>query len=208
MDGLGFALVGCGRIAQRYLGLIGRNEIRGARLVAACDIKRDRVEKAPKFGAPCYADMHEMMQRHEAEVDVVCVLTETGLHAQHVIDLTQYRKHIVVEKPMALVIDDADAMIRACDVAGVKLFVVKQNRFNLPVQKLREAWEMGRFGKIVLGTVRVRWCRTQAYYDQDAWRGTWDLDGDGSWHKVPTIVGVDAQQRLRELAEERAHPRG
>jgi predicted dehydrogenase len=146
-------------------------------LVAACDIKRDRVEKAPKFGAPCYADMHEMMQRHEAEVDVVCVLTETGLHAQHVIDLTQYRKHIVVEKPMALVIDDADAMIRACDVAGVKLFVVKQNRFNLPVQKLREAWEMGRFGKIVLGTVRVRWCRTQAYYDQDAWRGTWALDG-------------------------------
>src|SRR5206468_12494788 len=68
-------------------------------------------------------------------------------------------------------------MVRACDRAGVRLFVVKQNRFNVPVVKLREALEAGRFGKLVLGTVRVRWCRRQDYYDQDAWRGTWALDG-------------------------------
>jgi len=82
-----------------------------------------------------------------------------------------------VEKPMALTLDDADAMIKACDVNGCRLFVVKQNRFNVPVVKLREAVEAGRFGKFVLGTVRVRWCRHQHYYDQDAWRGTWAMDG-------------------------------
>jgi predicted dehydrogenase len=78
---------------------------------------------------------------------------------------------------MALTLEDADAMIRVCDEAGIKLFVVKQNRFNVPIVKLREALDGGRFGKLVLGTVRVRWCRTQAYYDQASWRGTWALDG-------------------------------
>jgi predicted dehydrogenase len=78
---------------------------------------------------------------------------------------------------MALTLDDADAMIEACDKVSIKLFVVKQNRYNHSVQKLREALEEKRFGKIVLGTVRVRWCRTQEYYDMDSWRGTWDMDG-------------------------------
>jgi predicted dehydrogenase len=78
---------------------------------------------------------------------------------------------------MALRLQDADDMIRTCDEAGVKLFVVKQNRFNAPVLKAREALEAGRLGKLVLGTVRVRWCRDQAYYDQDSWRGTWAYDG-------------------------------
>ncbi len=78
---------------------------------------------------------------------------------------------------MALRLQDADEMIRACDRAGVKLFIVKQNRFNVPVVKAREALDAGRFGRLILGTVRVRWCRDQAYYDQDAWRGTWAYDG-------------------------------
>jgi predicted dehydrogenase len=104
-------------------------------------------------------------------------LTPSGVHATNVVELARYGKHFVVEKPMALTLDDADRMIRVCDEAGVKLFVVKQNRYNLPVQKLREALEAGRFGKLVMGTVRVRWCRDQKYYDQDAWRGTWKFDG-------------------------------
>jgi predicted dehydrogenase len=116
-----------------------------------------------------------MMQ--SAEIDVVVVLTESGNHARHVGNLAKYGKHIVVEKPMALTLDDADRMIDACDQAGCKLFVVKQNRFNVPVVKLREALEAGRFGKLVMGTVRVRWCRPQSYYDQDPWRGTWAFDG-------------------------------
>lgn len=126
-----------------------------------------------QFGVPHFADMHQMMR--EVNIDVVVVLTESGNHARHVIELARYGKHIVVEKPMALTLDDADSMIRACDEAGIKLFVVKQNRFNVPVVKLREALEAGRFGKLVLGTVRVRWCRPQSYYDQDPWRGTFGL---------------------------------
>jgi predicted dehydrogenase len=173
---LRFALVGCGRIASRHAELLTGGRIAGASLAAVCDILPERAKSfGDKFGVPAYTDMHELA-RAEA-VDVFSVLTPSGLHAEHVIGLAPYGKHIVVEKPMALTLDDADAMIRACDRAGVKLFVVKQNRFNVPVMKLREALEGGRFGKLVLGTVRVRWCRTQAYYDQDAWRGTWALDG-------------------------------
>jgi predicted dehydrogenase len=111
------------------------------------------------------------------DVDVISVLTPSGMHSEHAIGAAKAGKHVVVEKPMALRLSDADAMIRACDVAGVKLFVVKQNRFNVPVLKAREALDAGRFGKLVLGTVRVRWCRDQQYYDQDAWRGTWAQDG-------------------------------
>ena len=173
---LNFALVGCGRIAKRHSELLGLKQIDGAQLVAVCD--RDELKAksiGEQFSIPSYTDMHQMMRSEK--IDAVVVLTESGNHAQNVVALAHYGKHIVVEKPMALTLDDADAMIRACDSAGVKLFVVKQNRFNVPVVKLREALDQGRFGKLVLGTVRVRWCRTQAYYDQAPWRGTWAMDG-------------------------------
>lgn len=173
---LNFALVGCGRIAKRHSELLGNNQIPHARLAAVCDIVEDKARAVGgKFGVPSFTDMHEMMKR--TQVDVVVVLTESGNHAKHVIELAQYGKHLVVEKPMALTLDDADAMIRACDEAGVRLFVVKQNRFNVPVVKLREALEQKRFGRLVMGTIRVRWSRDQKYYDQDPWRGTWALDG-------------------------------
>lgn len=173
---LNFALVGCGRIAKRHSELLGGGVIRGARLCAVCDIDAARAAHiGARFSVPHFTDLHEMMRK--AGVDVVSVLTESGHHARNVIELASYGKHIVVEKPMALTLDDADEMIRVCDQSGVKLFVVKQNRFNVPILKLREALEQGRFGKLVMGTVRVRWCRTQEYYDQAPWRGTWALDG-------------------------------
>lgn len=173
---LKFALVGCGRIAKRHSELLGNGEIQGACLVAVCDLVEEKAEKiGQQFSVPSFTDMHEMMRK--VNIDVVVVLTESGKHAEHVVALAPYGKHILLEKPMALSLDDADAMIRACDKAGVKLFVVKQNRFNVPVMKARQALEAGRFGKLVMGTVRVRWCRTQSYYDQAAWRGTWALDG-------------------------------
>jgi predicted dehydrogenase len=175
---LGFALVGCGRIAQRYLDLLGRGEIEGAALVGVCDTNAERARAAAKKGnVPFFTDYREMMNSLGSAVDVVCVLSESGKHAEHVIGLSQFGRHVLVEKPMALRLTDAEAMIRACDSANVRLFVVKQNRYNLPIQKLREALEEGRFGKIVMGTVRVRWMRSQAYYDQDPWRGTWQHDG-------------------------------
>jgi predicted dehydrogenase len=175
---LRFALVGCGRIAKKHAEILGGKQIPGTELVGVCDFHQDRAKTyGEKYQVPWFTDMHEMMRKLGDRVDVMNILTESGSHAGNVLELARYGKHFVVEKPMALTIEDADAMIRACDEAGVKLFVVKQNRYNLPVQKLRSAVEEGRFGKIVMGTVRVRWCRTQQYYDQDAWRGTWAMDG-------------------------------
>lgn len=170
------ALLGCGRISVRHSQLLGEGQIEGATLCAVCDIVPEKASRvAEKYAVPAYTDMHKMMQ--EARPDVVAILTESGNHARHTIELAKYGAHVVVEKPMALTLLDADRMIEACDTAGVKLFVIKQNRFNVPVVKLREAVEAGRFGKMVMGTIRVRWCRPQAYYDQDAWRGTWAMDG-------------------------------
>jgi len=173
---LRFALVGCGRIAKRHSELLGEGQIEGASLTAVCDLVPEKAQPiADRYSVPAYTDMHEMMAAES--IDVVVVLTESGMHAKNVMALAPYGAHIVVEKPMALTLDDADAMIEACDKHGVRLFVVKQNRFNVPVVQLRKALDQGRFGRLIMGTIRVRWCRTQAYYDQDPWRGTWAMDG-------------------------------
>ena len=135
---LNFALVGCGRISKRHSELLGHNQIKSARLAAVCDIKVDRAKAiGEQFGVPYYQDMLKMMETEK--IDVVVVLTESGLHADHVVALARFKKHIMVEKPMALTLADADRMIAACDIAGSKLFVIKQNRFNVPVVKLRQA---------------------------------------------------------------------
>ena len=171
-----FALIGCGRISKRHIDAIG--EVSGAEIVAVCDADALRVQKAAAYigDVASFTNLHEMLTT--VEVDVVSILTPSGYHADQAITVAQdFGRHVVVEKPMALRLRDADDMIRACDSAGVRLFVVKQNRYNLPVMKVRKTLEAGRFGKMVMGTVRVRWTRHQEYYDQDAWRGTWALDG-------------------------------
>jgi predicted dehydrogenase len=111
------------------------------------------------------------------DIDAVSVLTPSGSHADIAVRVAQSGRHVIVEKPMALTLSDGDRMIREAVAHRVRLFVVKQNRFNVPVVKAREALDAGRFGKLVLGTVRVRWCRDQTYYAQDAWRGTFAQDG-------------------------------
>lgn len=170
------ALVGCGRIARRHAELLGHGVIPGARLAAVCDVVADRRnEFAGRYGVPAFSCIDEMVRA--TPIDLVSVLTPSGMHATHAIAAAKAGKHVVVEKPMALTLEDADAMIAAADAAKVRLFVVKQNRFNVPVVKAREALLAGRLGKLVLGTVRVRWCRDQSYYNQDAWRGTWAQDG-------------------------------
>lgn len=170
------ALIGCGRIAKRHVELLGKNQIDNAVLTAVCDIDNDRAKSlAEPYGIPYFNSIEEMLSTQD--VDAVSILTPSGMHAEHTILAAKYKKHVIVEKPMALTLDDADAMIKSCDENGVKLFVIKQNRFNVPVRILRQAMEEGRFGRLVLGTVRVRWCRKQEYYDQDAWRGTWKYDG-------------------------------
>lgn len=175
---LGVALLGCGRIAKRHADLLSSGAISGANLVAVCDVLEER---ASKFGrhycVPYFNNLADMMQSCGDEIALVAILTPSGMHAQHTLAVASYHKHVIVEKPMALTLEDADAMIAACNHQGVRLFVVKQNRYNLPVQKLREALDSQRFGKLVMGSVRVRWCREQDYYNQDSWRGTWLYDG-------------------------------
>lgn len=173
---INFALIGCGRIAKRHADLLGTGQIAGARLAAVCDIRPERAESfASRHGVPAYTSIDSLLAA--PGIDAVAVLTPSGMHAEHSVAASKAGKHVVVEKPMALRLEDADRMIDAARVAGRQLFVVKQNRFNVPVMKAREALEAGRFGKLVLGTVRVRWCRDQSYYNQDAWRGTWAQDG-------------------------------
>ncbi len=173
---LKFALVGCGRIAKRHADLLSQNLIEGAILDSVCDHDEERAAQYSKtYDVPAFADMNEMVLTRKP--DVISVLTPSGLHAEHVIELSKHGLPIIVEKPMAMTLEDADRMIKACDKNGAKLFVVKQNRYNLPVVKMREALEQGRFGRLNLGTIRVRWRRDQSYYDQDSWRGTWKHDG-------------------------------
>jgi len=105
------------------------------------------------------------------------ILSPSGKNAENILELIHFNKHFIVEKPLALRLDHIDEILSECDKKRIKLFVVKQNRFNPPIKKLKEAINKGRFGEFVLGTVRVRWCRNQEYYDQKDWRGTWAYDG-------------------------------
>ena len=173
---LRFGLVGCGRIGARHAALLSQKKIPNAELVAVCDTNEARAQQfANEYSAKAYTKLEEMLAAEQ--LDVLSILTPSGLHSEHTIQSAPYVANIVVEKPMALTIKDADAMIECCDAHSTRLFVVKQNRFNMPVRKLRRTIDQGRFGKIFLGTTRVRWTRNQSYYDQDKWRGTWKLDG-------------------------------
>ncbi len=173
---LTFAIIGCGRISKRHCDLLASGEISDAKLIGVCDINQTLAKTTgEKYKVDYFTNMHDMVEK--VKPDVLCVLTESGNHAKNVLELLKYKKHFIVEKPISLSLKDADAMIEGCDKAGVKLFVVKQNRFNLPILQLRKALEAGKFGKLVMGSVRVRWCRPQKYYDQAPWRGTWAMDG-------------------------------
>lgn len=168
------AIVGCGRISVRHLKVI--SQLPELKLVGVCDLLPERsAGPSQEYGVPAFQDAVTMAKA--LKPDIISILTDSGSHPRVGMELAPLVSALVVEKPMALNLEDADGLIEACEVHGTKLFVVKQNRFNPPIMRLREAIEAGRFGKMVLGTVRIRWNRTQEYYDQDAWRGTWENDG-------------------------------
>jgi UDP-N-acetyl-2-amino-2-deoxyglucuronate dehydrogenase len=172
---LRFAIVGCGKISTKHLHVLGA--LPAAQVTCLCDRKRERAEaqreKAPQ--AHVCATVEEALGRRD--VDAVTLCTPSGSHAQLGIQAARAGKHVIVEKPLALTLADADALIHACDQAGVKLFVVKQNRYNRPILAARRALEEGRLGDLFMGGVRVLWHRDQAYYDAEPWRGTWAADG-------------------------------
>jgi predicted dehydrogenase len=172
-----FAIIGCGNIAKKHVHVI-QNYLQGARIIGFCDREFDRAKDyGDKVGAPAFSKIQDMMDEIGEEVDIVSILTPSGVHYENVMDLVKYGKSLVVEKPIALRLEEADAILRACDAHRVKVFVIHQNRYNLPIIKAREALEKGRLGKLVMGTVRLRWKRDQAYYDAANWRGTWTYDG-------------------------------
>jgi UDP-N-acetyl-2-amino-2-deoxyglucuronate dehydrogenase len=172
---LNFGIIGCGRIAYKHAEAIKKNE--KANLLYVCDIIEERaVDYKNKYGAERYfTDYHEMLEM--PDLDVVNICTPSGMHAEMGIAAAKAGKHVIVEKPMALSLKEADALLNACDENRVKLAVCFQNRFNPPVQKLRRALEEGRFGKLTHASAVVRWFRPQDYYDQAPWRGTWAMDG-------------------------------
>ena len=181
------ALVGCGRISKNHFDAL--RKIDGLTVSAVCDIVPERAEAAAaQEGVAAYTSYDEMLQR--AECDIVTVCTPSGLHAAQGALAARANKHVITEKPMAITLGQADELVKACDDAGVFLFVVKQNRLNPPIQLLRRAVDKGRFGRIFLANTTVRWQRPQDYYDAAPWRGTWEFDGGAIMNQASHYVDL------------------
>ena len=183
-----FALVGCGRISANHFEALRQHAAR-AELVAVCDNRPAALAAAvAKTGAPGFASLDALLA--DSDADIVTLATPSGLHPQHAIRVAAAGRHVLSEKPMATKWDEGMAMVRACRDAGVKLFVVKQNRLNPTMQLLKSAVDAGRFGRIHLVTVNVFWTRPQSYYDDAPWRGRWDLDGGAFLNQASHYVDM------------------
>lgn len=183
-----FALAGCGRIAANHMESIVRHADR-AELVAVCDVDPAALAAATaKTGARGFARYGQMLA--EAGADCVVLATPSGLHARQVTEAAQAGLHVMTEKPMATRWADGLAMVKACDEARVRLFVVKQNRRNRTLQLLRQALQAGRFGRLYMVTVNVFWSRPQSYYDSAAWRGTWEFDGGAFMNQASHYIDL------------------
>ncbi|HTE45829.1 MAG TPA: Gfo/Idh/MocA family oxidoreductase [Gemmatimonadaceae bacterium] len=180
-------LVGCGRISKNHFDAIRR--VDGLSLTGVSDIEFDRAQRAAdEQGVPAYRTIDELL--HAGDVDVVTICTPSGLHSAHGTIAARAGKHVIAEKPMAISLAQADALVKACDDAGVHLFVVKQNRLNPPIQLLKRAVDKGRFGRIYMANVTVRWQRPQEYYDAEPWRGTWEFDGGAIMNQASHYVDL------------------
>lgn len=181
------ALVGCGRIAGTHFEAI--REVEGLDLVAVCDVIEERARAAgDRNGVPWFTSYQAMLG--QVACDAVSICTPSGLHPEHGIQAARAGKHVICEKPMAIALEGADALVHACDAAGVHLFVVKQNRLNPSVQLVRRAIDRGRFGRLYLANTTVRWTRPQEYYDQAPWRGTWEFDGGAFMNQASHYVDL------------------
>ena len=174
-----YALIGCNRISESHLVAALDN---GLEIAALCDLFEENIQNLLSIcgledntDIKHYKDYREMLA--DPEIDLVAIATPSDLHARMALDCIDAKKHLIIEKPMALSIDEADEIIRRAEEAGVTVSACHQNRFNPAVQMLREALEAGRFGKLSHGSVNIRWHRGVDYYSLAAWRGTWAKDG-------------------------------
>lgn len=171
-----YVLIGCGRISPNHIAAAKSS---GLEIAGLCDQNPDMMkDKALAFhleNVHQYTDYHEMLEKEKPEL--AAVATESGKHAAIALDCIKAGCHLIIEKPIALSLADADAVIHAARERGVRVCASHQNRFNKSVQKIREAVENKRFGRMFYGTAHIRWCRAREYYSRAAWRGTWEQDG-------------------------------
>ena len=181
------ALLGCGRISKNHFDALAK--LPGLELVAVCDLVTERAEQAGMlYNVPWFTSYELMLA--EVQSDAVIIATPSGLHPQHGILAAKAGRHVISEKPMAISLAAADALVQACDDQQVHLFVVKQNRLNPPIVLLKRAIDSGRFGRIYMANCTVRWTRPQDYYDQAPWRGTWEFDGGAFMNQASHYVDL------------------
>lgn len=177
VEPLRFGIIGCGVIAPTHARSI--DALEDAKLVAVCDIIPERAQSlAEVFSVEAVTDYRDLLKRDD--IDVVNVLTPSGLHAEIGIAAAEAGKHVIVEKPIDISLAKADALIYACRKAGVKLSGIFQHRFDPAVELLKQTVDQGKLGQLNFGGSHTKWYRSQDYYDQDEWRGTWALDGGGA----------------------------
>ena len=182
------AVVGCGRISKNHFGSIEKHSDE-MELVAVCDIKDDVLETHTKqYGVNGYIQLSDMLESEN--LDIVAICTPSGIHAAQTELTAKHGVHVMTEKPMATRWQDGVNMVKACDDAGVHLFVVKQNRLNSTLQLLKRTVDEKRFGKIHMVHLNVFWTRPQEYYDQAKWRGTWEFDGGAFMNQASHYVDL------------------
>ncbi len=172
-----YALIGCGRISPNHIAAARANNLE---IVAICDvIEENMIDKILKFDLGSevkkYTNYKDMLEVERPEL--VAIATESGKHAVIALDCIEAGCNLIIEKPIALSLEDADLIIESAKKKGVKVCACHQNRFNKSIQKIREAVEKKRFGRMFYGTAHIRWCRDHEYYDRANWRGTWEQDG-------------------------------
>src|SRR5699024_1137109 len=171
---MNFAIIGCGFIAKKHAKAI--QEVENAKLVAVCDKVPEMMELyTNEYGAKAYTDMQEMLEKEN--IEIVCICTPSGLHAPIAVEVAAAKKHIILEKPIAMSLEDTDKIIDACRDNQVKLAVVHPNRFRPVVKEVKKSLDENQLGKISHVNCTVNWNRNQAYYDQAPWRGTKEHDG-------------------------------
>ena len=186
-----YALIGCGRIAVNHMKAAINNKLE---IVAVCDVLPEKMEALlAKYdlqndaSIKRYTDYKQMLA--ENDVTLASIATESGIHAEIALYCIDHGVNVIIEKPMAMSMDDAEEIVRRSEEKGVKVSACHQNRFNVAIQQMRKALEAGRFGKISHGSIHVRWNRDHSYYDQASWRGTWAQDGGCLMNQC--IHGID-----------------
>ncbi|MBE0494516.1 MAG: Gfo/Idh/MocA family oxidoreductase [Thiomicrospira sp.] len=182
------AIVGCGRIAKNHFASIAQYPD-DFELVAVCDNNKQALESAKtEYKVTGYLTLTELLKNEK--LDVVSLCTPSGIHPEQTAEVAAAGVNVISEKPMATRWKDGVDMVKACDKAGVRLFVVKQNRRNTTLQLLKRAMEEGRFGRIYMVNLNVFWTRPQEYYDAAKWRGTWELDGGAFMNQASHYVDL------------------